>query len=38
MIATALLSGLLVVIVLGSVAIAVVGIDELLRDLPDEEA
>ena len=37
MIVTALLSGCLVVIILAAVSIAVVGIDELLRDLPEEE-
>ena len=37
MIIHALLTGLLVIIVLGSVAIAAVGIDQLLRELPEEE-
>ena len=37
MLLTALASGCLLVIILAAVSIAAVGIDELLRDLPEEE-
>ena len=37
MLATALLSGCLLVIILAAVSIATVGIDELLREHPEEE-